>query len=65
MSGIKIFISYALTEHLSPLRFISVRGAVSQTTSRRLSNLAQTSEVAINHPNVSCITQRWFAASGL
>lgn len=46
-------------------RFISVRGAVFETTSRCLSNLAQTSQVIINHGNVSCITQRWFAASGL
>lgn len=42
----------ALGEHSRP-RFISVRGAVSGTTSRRWSNLARTSDVTINHGDVS------------
>lgn len=42
----------ALGEHSRP-RFISLRGAVSGTTSRRWSNLARTSDVTINHGYVS------------
>lgn len=51
----KILISEALTEYLFPW-FISVREAVLGTTNLRSGNLAQTSEVTINHVNVSCIT---------
>lgn len=45
-------LSRALGEHSGP-RFISVRGAVSQTTSRRWSKLVPTSHVSINHGGVS------------
>lgn len=63
-SWIKTLVSEALREYLFRW-FISVRGAVLGTSSRCLSNLARTSEVTINHVNVSRITRTWFAASGL
>lgn len=45
-------LSRALGEHSRP-RFISVRGAVSETATRRRSKLARTSDVSINHGGVS------------
>lgn len=45
-------LSGALGEHSRP-RFISVRGAVSETTSRRWSKLVRTSDVAINQGDAS------------
>lgn len=49
-------LSRAPGEHSRP-RFISARGAVSETTSRRWSELVRTSDVTINHgdvPDVVC-----------